>query len=461
MRRIDPRREDGVAMTEFALIVPIFLVIVAGLLGFGRVFFYWIETNHMASETARWAVVDRNPVHRADAPGARRPELNGRVRLRRPGLHRLPGQDADDRRPRRPGPREDPEAVLVRADYGNRHDHDSGQLDDAHRADGKQRRSHGLHRRELRREGLHMRRARDERGAVLAMAAVMIPVFLLLTALVVDVGNWFTHDRQLQNRADAAAHAAGIGYAQNWKACVQNGDQALKLHDLDSAGDRRRRAAVRCRPRGGRLRGGVSPSTLHNRRSRTRRTSTSSSTPTTPTTTTTRITPTPGRQPGAARVSVHAADDLSAAGHWTDVKVKERNLPSLFRTLGLPLNRAGGRARVEIRPAVSGHRFLPLAIPDNEITRVQVRYYNECTDTLIPNSTTTSSSSPSDYQKAWRSTGGGGLWGLQKAATTPGVGDPSRSFHLALPSYTTSCPTTGGEYTPGRRRGATREPTRE
>ena len=61
MRRIDLRRDDGVAMTEFALIVPIFLVIVAGLLAFGRVFFYWIETNHMASETARWAVVDRNP----------------------------------------------------------------------------------------------------------------------------------------------------------------------------------------------------------------------------------------------------------------------------------------------------------------------------------------------------------------------------------------------------------------
>ena len=61
MKRINPRREDGVAMTEFALIVPVFLLIVAGLLAFGRVFFYWIETNHMASETARWAVVDRNP----------------------------------------------------------------------------------------------------------------------------------------------------------------------------------------------------------------------------------------------------------------------------------------------------------------------------------------------------------------------------------------------------------------
>ena len=61
MRRLKFRREDGVAMTEFALIIPVFLVIVAGLLGFGRVFFYWIDANHLANETARWAVVDRNP----------------------------------------------------------------------------------------------------------------------------------------------------------------------------------------------------------------------------------------------------------------------------------------------------------------------------------------------------------------------------------------------------------------
>ncbi len=48
-------------MTEFALILPIFMLIVAGLLGFGRVFFYWIQANHVATETARWAIVDRNP----------------------------------------------------------------------------------------------------------------------------------------------------------------------------------------------------------------------------------------------------------------------------------------------------------------------------------------------------------------------------------------------------------------
>lgn len=61
MRRIDVRRDEGVAMAEFALILPVFLMIVVGLLAFGRVFFYWIQTNHLANETARWAVVDRNP----------------------------------------------------------------------------------------------------------------------------------------------------------------------------------------------------------------------------------------------------------------------------------------------------------------------------------------------------------------------------------------------------------------
>ena len=61
MKRLNLRRNDGVAMTEFALILPIFMVIVAGMLGFGRVFFYWIQANHVANETARWAIVDRNP----------------------------------------------------------------------------------------------------------------------------------------------------------------------------------------------------------------------------------------------------------------------------------------------------------------------------------------------------------------------------------------------------------------
>ena len=61
MRRIRLRDEEGVAMTEFALILPVFVLIIAGLLSFGRVLYYWIEANHVASETARWAIVDQNP----------------------------------------------------------------------------------------------------------------------------------------------------------------------------------------------------------------------------------------------------------------------------------------------------------------------------------------------------------------------------------------------------------------
>ena len=71
MRRvIGLRREDGVAMTEFALVLPLFVLLIAGLLSFGRVFFYWIEANHLANETARWAVVDRNPYRPSCPPPA-------------------------------------------------------------------------------------------------------------------------------------------------------------------------------------------------------------------------------------------------------------------------------------------------------------------------------------------------------------------------------------------------------
>jgi TadE-like protein len=48
-------------MTEFALVAPVFLLLIVGVLVFGRMLFYWIETNHVANETARWVVVDRNP----------------------------------------------------------------------------------------------------------------------------------------------------------------------------------------------------------------------------------------------------------------------------------------------------------------------------------------------------------------------------------------------------------------
>jgi Flp pilus assembly protein TadG len=48
-------------MAELALVMPILLLALIGILEFGRLFNYWIDTTHLANETARWVVVDRVP----------------------------------------------------------------------------------------------------------------------------------------------------------------------------------------------------------------------------------------------------------------------------------------------------------------------------------------------------------------------------------------------------------------
>jgi Flp pilus assembly protein TadG len=54
------RREEGVALVEFALILPLFLALVFGIFDFGRAFNYWNDETHLAASGARWAVVNAN-----------------------------------------------------------------------------------------------------------------------------------------------------------------------------------------------------------------------------------------------------------------------------------------------------------------------------------------------------------------------------------------------------------------
>jgi Flp pilus assembly protein TadG len=61
LKRMDLRRSDGQAMAEFALVVPLFLLIFVGMVALGRAFFLWNDANHVANETARWAAIDHNP----------------------------------------------------------------------------------------------------------------------------------------------------------------------------------------------------------------------------------------------------------------------------------------------------------------------------------------------------------------------------------------------------------------
>ncbi len=56
------QHERGQALIEFALIAPLFLVIVVGIIQFGIGLNYWLDLNRLANQGARWAVVNCNPV---------------------------------------------------------------------------------------------------------------------------------------------------------------------------------------------------------------------------------------------------------------------------------------------------------------------------------------------------------------------------------------------------------------
>jgi hypothetical protein len=54
-------RQRGAVLVEFALVLPLLLLLLLGIAELGRVFNYWIDQTHLANVAARWAAVDRNP----------------------------------------------------------------------------------------------------------------------------------------------------------------------------------------------------------------------------------------------------------------------------------------------------------------------------------------------------------------------------------------------------------------
>ena len=51
------RGEKGQAAVEFALVVPVFCLIVLALIDFGKALNYWLDTSHLAAEGARLVAV--------------------------------------------------------------------------------------------------------------------------------------------------------------------------------------------------------------------------------------------------------------------------------------------------------------------------------------------------------------------------------------------------------------------
>ena len=60
-RRRAGEGERGQALVEMVILLPLFLLLVFGMIEFGRVFNYWINMTHLASEGSRYAIVNKWP----------------------------------------------------------------------------------------------------------------------------------------------------------------------------------------------------------------------------------------------------------------------------------------------------------------------------------------------------------------------------------------------------------------
>jgi hypothetical protein len=54
--------QRGVALIEFALVLPMILLILLGMIDVGKAVNYWNDETHLANEAARYAAVNKSPV---------------------------------------------------------------------------------------------------------------------------------------------------------------------------------------------------------------------------------------------------------------------------------------------------------------------------------------------------------------------------------------------------------------
>ena len=195
---------------------------------------------------------------------------------------------------------------------------------------------------------------RDERGAVLSFFAVALLALLLFASFVIDVGNWFTHKRQLQLRVDAGA-LAGSAYFSTCFADATLGNTQIENAARNYAGSP------------------TAPGVAYN-----------------------------NQFPNQPNVHVlinaeeywnHGGTEPSDAGGkpcgkgYVDVKATDANVPWLIRAINLlpgdHRTDINAQARVQIFQATQRSGNLPVAVPDpGRVTSVAAEFFDE--QTLAP-----------------------------------------------------------------------------
>ena len=209
-------------MVEFALILIPLLILVVGIIQFGIGLNYWLDMNRLSNQGARWAVVNEYPGCTRTSP-TQGVSCGGAVSLQRyVACQRLPGAlkpTVDISFPStteqcwrsRQGDRLI--AVYVPRDHEAGNDHPGGEDHHAARASAVAVRLGSPHSDDVPMRASLPRRSLRERGQVAVLFALMLPMILALGGIVIGVGNWYVHGKNLQTKADAGAFGGGDSWA--------------------------------------------------------------------------------------------------------------------------------------------------------------------------------------------------------------------------------------------------------
>ena len=171
----------------------------------------------------------------------------------------------------------------------------------------------------------------SERGAVLVMVVLWLPVIILFGMLVFEVGNWFEHKRHLQMQADAGAFAGG-GLFNGCFGDASAASVAIEAEARKYAGDPS--VGVRFNDQVGGANQGTVTARINRKRFEV------------------------GGPPPDDTI-----ENTPCAAKMIDVKMTEADLPWFFKLAFVPAINA--RARVEIKQKESTAGALPIGVPDN------------------------------------------------------------------------------------------------
>ena len=211
-------------------------------------------------------------------------------------------------------------------------------------------------------------KAGSEAGFVLIQVAIALPAVLLLISFVVDVGNWWVHKRHLQIQADAAALAGAGNFV--FPECDDDVIESAALLYGGKTGSGHNMPALVRTPDDELHMGGDSPGTYLNR---------------------------PSFYGRSEVVDADLADNPTPCESGiVDVKMTETNAPWYFRALSIDWIDA--QARVEVQKAQGASGLLPFGVPDVEITKAKVEFFNKATGALLGSSTLAKSGSENGMQ---------------------------------------------------------------